>query len=154
MHRTLATALALAVLAVSPPAEGQEGTPSSDLRFIVPAATPASSPAEDFVAPAGWSHSPFPSPARETIPPTGSFAAAAMMERSRQRAAGSLSRHVVLGAGIGALAGAALGLWVISIADCGGPGCTAERVLGVAGNALGGAAIGALIGAVVHRIRR
>lgn len=66
----------------------------------------------------------------------------------------SLSRHLWTGAGVGAAAGAAFGLWVISIADCGGPNCTTERVVGVAGNALGGAAIGALIGGMVYLIRR
>lgn len=66
----------------------------------------------------------------------------------------SLSRHLRIGGGIGAVAGVALGLWVISIADCGGSNCTTQRVVGVAGNALGGAVIGALVGGAVYLIRK
>jgi hypothetical protein len=66
----------------------------------------------------------------------------------------SASRHLRIGAAAGGVAGALFGLWVISIADCGGPGCTGERVIGVAGNALDGAAVGALIGGLVYLIRR
>jgi hypothetical protein len=66
----------------------------------------------------------------------------------------SLSRHLLVGSSIGAVAGAAFGLWVISMADCGGSNCTQQRVLGVAGLAAGGAAIGALGGGLVYLVRR
>lgn len=76
------------------------------------------------------------------------------LEPIRAGTAPSLSRHLRVGAGIGGAVGAAFGLWVITIADCGGPNCTTERVLGVASNAVGGAAIGALIGGAVYLIRK
>lgn len=76
------------------------------------------------------------------------------IEESRRRAAPSLSRHLAWGGGIGGLLGAAFGMAVISIADCSGQGCTAERVFGVASLSLGGAAIGALVGGAVYLIRR
>ncbi len=66
----------------------------------------------------------------------------------------SLSRHLLIGSGIGAAAGAAFGLAVISLADCGGPNCSQERVVGVAGHALAGAVVGALFGGVTYLIRR
>ena len=66
----------------------------------------------------------------------------------------SLRRHLVLGSWIGALAGAAFALAVVSLADCGGPGCTREAVIGVAGHALAGAAMGAVAGALTRLIRR
>lgn len=68
-------------------------------------------------------------------------------------AAPSASRHLLVGAGIGAVAGAAFGLAVVSFADCGGPDCSGERVLGVASLTLGGAAIGALVGGLVYLVR-
>lgn len=66
----------------------------------------------------------------------------------------SLSRHLLVGSGIGAAAGAAFGLAVVSLADCGGPNCSEERVVGVAGHALAGAVVGALVGGVAYLVRR
>lgn len=134
MRRFFAVALALASFALPLPAGAQE---AGTARAPGPALS-ASAPVINEPERSGWL----------------SAAGAAEMDPAQAGAALSLSRHVVLGAGIGATAGAALGLWVISIADCGGSGCTAERVLGVAGNALGGAAIGALLGAAVYLLRR
>ena len=66
----------------------------------------------------------------------------------------SLSRHLLIGSGIGAAAGTLFALAVVSIADCNGPNCPEERVVGVAGHALAGAAVGALAGGVTWLVRR
>lgn len=65
----------------------------------------------------------------------------------------SLSGHVSVGAAAGAVAGALFGLAVISIADCGGPGCNQERILGLIGTTAAGAAVGALGGVLVYAVR-
>lgn len=68
--------------------------------------------------------------------------------------AASVSRHFLVGAASGAVVGGAFALAVVALADCGGPGCTGERVVGVAAHALAGAAVGALLGGVVYLFRR
>lgn len=68
-------------------------------------------------------------------------------------AAPSLSRHLVVGGAIGGALGAAFGLAVVSFADCTGPECTEERVVGVVGHALAGVAVGAVIGGIIYLIR-
>lgn len=153
MHRTLAVALALAALACPLPAWAQEAGTAHAAGPLLSASAPVAALAGDLPGPAAWLTLP-PAPGEPERSRWYSAVGAAKFDRAQARAARSLSRHVVLGAGIGAAAGVALGLWVISIADCGGPDCTAERVLGVAGNALGGAAIGALLGAAVYLVRR
>ena len=65
----------------------------------------------------------------------------------------SLSTHLVTGAAIGAVAGALLGLAVVSFADCGGPTCNQERVVGVLATTAAGAGVGALGSALVYLVR-
>lgn len=65
-----------------------------------------------------------------------------------------LGRAMLIGAGSGAAAGALFALAVISLADCAGPSCTYERVIGVAGHAAGGALLGAALGLVAAAIGR
>lgn len=58
-------------------------------------------------------------------------------------------RATLIGAGSGAAVGALFALAVISLADCAGPNCAYERVIGVGGHAAGGAILGALLGLAV-----
>ena len=66
----------------------------------------------------------------------------------------SLSRHLLIGSGIGAVAGTVFALAVASLADCGGPHCLGERVIGVAGHAAAGAVVGAVVGSVTYLVRK
>lgn len=146
MHSALAVAFVLAALVHPWSARAQPATSAPALPPGSSAFALRSGPAEDVP----------PRTAVVVLPDTPAWSARGAMDIERISAirTPSLSRHVRIGGGIGAVAGAALGLWVISIADCGGSNCTTQRVVGVAGNALGGAAIGALIGGAVYLIRR
>ena len=66
--------------------------------------------------------------------------------------------RVARAAGIGAVAGAALGtlfaIAVVSFADCAGPSCSSERVVGIIGHALGGGLVGALAGVLIAAVAR
>jgi hypothetical protein len=64
-----------------------------------------------------------------------------------------LSKHLVTGGAIGAVAGALLGLAVVSFADCSSSTCNQERVVGVLGTTAAGAGVGALGGALVYLVR-
>lgn len=66
----------------------------------------------------------------------------------------SLRRHLKIGAVIGAVLGFAFGTAVVALADCSGPHCFGERVMGVVGHGLAGAVAGALAGGAVHLVRR
>lgn len=68
--------------------------------------------------------------------------------------AARLSSPVRRGAIVGGVIGAAFGLAVVSFADCSGSGCTSQRVIGVAGLGIAGAAAGALVGSVISLVRR
>ena len=61
-------------------------------------------------------------------------------------------------ASIGAAIGAGLGLLfvsaVIALADCAGPACNRERLIGLAGHAVGGALAGALVGVIFYGLWR
>ena len=59
-------------------------------------------------------------------------------------------RALLLGAAIGAAAGALFALAVVSLADCAGPRCGYERVVGVLGHAAAGGAAGLLVGALLR----
>ena len=61
---------------------------------------------------------------------------------------------IAIGAVAGALFGALFALGVIALADCAGPTCLRERVLGVAGHAVSGAAVGGLLGALIDAVVR
>ena len=152
MHHAFAVALALVALVLPPPTRAQEVEAASAL-LPIPSASAGVAVTENVLASTAW-----PLSGDTAGVPIASSAPSAWgareLERVRTGAAPSLSRHLGVGAGIGAVAGAVFGLWVISIADCGGPNCTTERVVGVAGNALGGAAIGALVGGVLYLIRK
>lgn len=50
-----------------------------------------------------------------------------------------------LGAGVGGTLGALFGLAVVSFADCAGPNCAYEQLIGVLGHAVGGAGAGSVI---------
>lgn len=73
---------------------------------------------------------------------------------ARMNSSVSLPRHLLGGAGVGAAVGTAFALAVVSLADCAGPTCTGERVVGVVGHALAGAAVGALGGGMVYLVRK
>ena len=62
--------------------------------------------------------------------------------------------YLTAGAVAGALVGALFALGVIALADCAGPTCLRERVLGVAGHAVSGAAVGGLLGALIDAVVR
>jgi hypothetical protein len=64
------------------------------------------------------------------------------------------SRCWLVGAFAGALAGLLFALAVISFADCAGPNCTEERVVGVIGHVLGGALIGEAVWVVAYGLWR
>ena len=66
----------------------------------------------------------------------------------------SLSRFLKVGSLAGGVLGGLFGLAVVSLADCAGPGCTGERVLGVAGHALAGALLGVAAGGVAWALVR
>lgn len=144
MHRVLAVAFVLVALVHPVATPAQEAASARAFHPDVASPTFAGVPAEHFSARAATRVLPDPSVAPPRVE----------AERLRAVQAPSLSRHLKIGGGIGAVVGAAFGMWVISIADCGGSNCTAQRVVGVAGNALGGAAIGALLGGAVYLIRR
>ena len=63
-------------------------------------------------------------------------------------------RPVGIGAAIGATLGALFAFAVISFADCAGPSCSYERMVGVLGHALAGALAGALLGLAVAMVAR
>lgn len=94
---------------------------------------PAPAPAPSVPA-AAVEHASLPTPIPERTHLVA-LPAAAMekLPRAALERAPSVSRHVWAGALAGGVAGTLFGLWVISVADCGGPGCTGERVVGVAG---------------------
>lgn len=66
----------------------------------------------------------------------------------------SWKRYLLLPAALGALLASLFALAVVSFADCAGPGCAQERVLGVAGHALAGALSGLLLGGIVFLLLR
>jgi hypothetical protein len=65
-----------------------------------------------------------------------------------------MARSLELGALIGAALGFLFALAVVSFADCAGPHCAGERVVGLAGHAAGGAVIGAACGALAWGLWR
>lgn len=69
-------------------------------------------------------------------------------------AAMRFGRAALIGAGSGAAVGVLFALAVISLADCAGPSCAYERVIGVAGHAAGGALLGAMLGLAVAGVAR
>ena len=129
---------------------------STRVHAVAYAQAPGGSPAGVDPAPTR-EHSPAPAPLTSSpTPPAGSILSAVgmvEMERVREAAVPVLSRHLLFGGGLGAAAGAAFGVAVIGLADCGGD-CASERVVGVAGHALAGAVTGALIGGLVYLLRR
>jgi hypothetical protein len=56
------------------------------------------------------------------------------------------ARFLLRGAAVGATLGTLFAAAVVSFADCAGPNCDAERVIGLLGHAAGGALAGALLG--------
>ena len=65
-----------------------------------------------------------------------------------------MKRRAALGALLGALLGTAFGIAGVSFADCAGPACGRERVLGVLLHAALGGGAGALLGALFAWVRR
>ena len=65
-----------------------------------------------------------------------------------------LGRWIRIGAWVGGIPATLFAIAVVSFADCSGPDCARERVLGVLGHAAGGAAAGALLGLVVWAVHR
>ena len=65
-----------------------------------------------------------------------------------------MRRSATTGACAGALLGTLFALAVISFADCAGPACGRERVIGVAGHALAGGGAGAVLGVILSLIAR
>ena len=65
-----------------------------------------------------------------------------------------MMRHIRIGAVAGGTVGIAFALAIVSFADCAGPGCGRERVLGVALHAVLGILAGAVVGLVVGAVRR
>jgi hypothetical protein len=63
-------------------------------------------------------------------------------------------QEVRRGALIGAVAGAAFGLWVVNFADCDGSGCASQRVVGMVAFTGVGAAIGGAMGGLRRLSRR
>jgi hypothetical protein len=61
---------------------------------------------------------------------------------------------VVAGLTIGLALGGLFGLAVVSFADCSGPGCTYQRVIGVIAHAAGVGALGAIAGLLVQAVVR
>jgi hypothetical protein len=59
-----------------------------------------------------------------------------------------------LGAGVGGALGASFGLAVVSFADCAGPNCAYERIIGVLGHTAGGAGAGGALGFLLLAISR
>jgi hypothetical protein len=74
-------------------------------------------------------------------------------EREASAERSPVSYTKILGS-IGFALGALFGLAVVLFADCAHPGCSYERVIGVAGHAAGGGAIGALAGLAIDGVRR
>jgi hypothetical protein len=66
----------------------------------------------------------------------------------------SIYREVLIGAAVLGSMAALFAVAVVSFADCAGDHCARERVIGVAGHALGGMVLGALIGGGVAVLRR
>jgi hypothetical protein len=64
-----------------------------------------------------------------------------------------MTRLVAAGATVFAVLGGLFALLVVSFADCAGPSCGRERVVGVLGHAAAGLVLGALLGAVVALVR-
>jgi hypothetical protein len=69
-------------------------------------------------------------------------------QRATTKRGGSVWTSVLIGAGVGAVAG---GVWGAAQCDAPDPECTA---IAVPAGLLGGAGIGAAVGAIVHAIRR
>jgi hypothetical protein len=69
-----------------------------------------------------------------------------------------LRRPILAGLTVGSVLGGLFGLAVVSFADCSGPDCTYQRVVGVVAHAAGagvaGGAAGLLVHAVVRLLRR
>ena len=61
-----------------------------------------------------------------------------------------MKRILLVGAIGGALLGTLFALAVVSFADCAGPNCGSERVIGVLGHAAAGAAMGLLLGGIAN----
>ncbi len=64
-----------------------------------------------------------------------------------------IGRWMRIGAWAGRIPATLFALAVVSFADCSGPDCASERVLGVLGHAAGGAAVGALVGLKAWAVR-
>jgi hypothetical protein len=100
---------------------------------------------ETEVPPAGW---PERMSTLRAAPSSPLGVASSSVQRFTTKRRGSFWMPVLVGAGVGGLAG---GVWGRSQCDLPDPECTAIAVpVGV----LGGAGIGAAVGAVVHAIRR
>lgn len=134
---------------------------SAALLALALLAAPAAAPAQDRAAGGDGTGTPAIGPARasSTSPDVRALrdlAAPRVLHDARPAAATgpSLSRHLLVGSGVGAAVGTAFALAVFSLADCGGPDCSGERVIGVTGHALAGAALGALVGGVTYLVRR
>ena len=65
-----------------------------------------------------------------------------------------MKRFATIGALLGGLLGTAFALAVVSFADCAGPACGRERVLGVLLHAALGSGAGTLLGALAAWVRR
>jgi hypothetical protein len=63
-----------------------------------------------------------------------------------------LRRLILAGLTIGVVLGGLFGLAVVSFADCSGPGCTYQRVVGVVAHAAGVGVIGAAGGLFVQTL--
>jgi hypothetical protein len=61
---------------------------------------------------------------------------------------------MLIGVWIGGASATLFALAVVSFADCSGPDCARERVLGVLAHAVGGASGGALLGLMAWAVRR
>jgi hypothetical protein len=65
-----------------------------------------------------------------------------------------VTRFLLRGAVVGATLGTLFAAAVVSFADCAGPNCNAERVIGLLGHAAAGAVAGGLLGLLAFLLAR